>query len=84
MQERVNFYDHAGLMTAQGGTLLSTHVGDDLQWLGFQEGMNPVGAVDSRAAHPVYGPSLQLVGLGVLVLAILYMDHRIKIPVKLG
>jgi hypothetical protein len=80
--DRVNLYDFAGLSTSQGGRMLSTHVGDDLQWMGFQEGAN--GDVEARAEHPVYGPSLQLVGLGVLVLAVLYMDHRLKVPFKLG
>ena len=83
MDSRVNFYDLGGLMTTQGGRLLSTHVGDDFQWMGFQEGMN-IRQADAVTAHPVMSPSLQLVGLGVLVFAILYMDHRIKIPVKLG
>jgi len=82
-QGRVNFYDLAGLQTTQAGRMLSTHVGDDLQWMGFQEGLN-IQQVDAASQHPVLGPSLQLVGLGVLVFAILYMDHRIKIPVKLG
>jgi len=84
VEPRANFYDRAGLMTTQGGRMLSTHVGDDLQWAGFQEGDNPPSVVDQRASHPVFGPSIQLVGLGVLVLAIMYMDHRIKIPVRLG
>jgi hypothetical protein len=82
--ERANFYNFAGLMTSSVGTMFSTHIGDDLQWMGFQEGMNAPNAVERGAMHPVYGPSAQLIGLGVLVLAILYMDHRIKIPVKLG
>lgn len=82
--DRVNLYDFAGLMTAQAGRLFNTHGGDDLAWAGFGEGSNPPGTVEARSQHPVYTPSLQLVGLGVLVVAILYMDHRIKIPVKLG
>ena len=79
--ERVNLYDMGGLQTTQGGRLLSTHVGDDLQWGGFQEGMNAPGAVDARAAHPVLNPSMQLVGFAALAFLILYMDRRIKIPV---
>jgi hypothetical protein len=79
-----DLYSNAGLMTLQGGTLLSTHVGDDLQWMGFQEGLNPPAqSIAAKTQHPVFSPSLQLVGLGVLVVAIMYMDHRIKIPVRL-
>ena len=78
--DRINLYDFAGLQTLAAGRLLSTHVGDDLAWAGFQEGSNAPSAVDTRAGHPVFGPSLQLVGLGVLIFAILYMDKRIKVP----
>ena len=78
--DRVNFYDMAGLMTASAGRLLSTHVGDDLQWAGFQEGANPP-ATSRIAGHPTLAPSVQLVGLAAIVFAILYMDHRIKVPI---
>lgn len=79
--ERVNFYDMAGLQSSQGGRMLSTHVGDDLSWAGFQEGMNAPSAASAAAHHSAYGPSAQLIGFVVLALAITYMDRRIKLPI---
>lgn len=77
--DSIDFYDHAGLMTERVGKLYSTHVGDDLAFYGFQEGANPPGDVSARARHPVYAPSMKLIGFGVVVFALLYMDHRIKV-----
>jgi hypothetical protein len=81
----INFYDHAGTMNTQTGRMFSTHFGDDLALFGMQKsGEDTVlGGVMARAAHPVFGPSVQVIGLVAVVAAILYMDHRIKIPVKL-
>lgn len=80
--DRVDVYDHAGLVATRGGKMFSTHVGDDFQWAGFGEGANPPGAgsLNARAHHPVFEPSMQLVGFIFLVLLILYMDKRIKVP----
>lgn len=81
-QPRADFYDMAGIMSTSAGTLLSTHVGDDLALYGFAEGANPPDAsdgLDRASAHPVYGPSTQLIGIVALVALILYMDHRIKV-----
>jgi hypothetical protein len=77
--ERGNFYDRAGLQSTGGSTMLSTHVGDDLAWGGFQEGMNA--PVAQAASHPSFGPSAQLIGFAVLALFITYMDRRIKLPI---
>lgn len=79
--DRVNFYDLAGLTTERAGRMLSTHVGDDLQWGGFQEGQNAPSAPSAAAHHPAFGPSAQLIGFAVLALAITYMDRRIKLPI---
>jgi len=76
----VDIYDFAGLQTTQGGRLLSTHVGDDLEWGTFQEGANPPTDVQAAARHPLFGADMQLLGFGVVVLLILYMDKRIKVP----
>jgi hypothetical protein len=78
--DRVNFYDFAGLFTTAAGRLYSTHVGDDLQWSGFQEGANPpADQIAARSQHPLFGPSVQLAGVAIFAVAILYMDHRIKV-----
>jgi len=80
-QPLADFYDHAGLMTTAVGTMFSTHVGDDLQWYGFAEGMNAPGDdAAKQAAHPIYGPGVQLIGVVALVALFMYMDHRIKVP----
>ncbi len=86
MEPRQDFYDMAGLMTLGAGTLLDTHFGDDLAYFGFQKSGEdaPADIVDRASWHPVFAPSVQLVGVVALVALILYMDHRIKVPVKIG
>lgn len=80
---------YAFIAPARGGTLLSTHVGDGYDPRGFAEGQemkvgDPLPAEISGAiGHPVFAASYNIIGLVALVALVLYMDHRIKIPVKL-